>query len=230
MRICTKTALIYLFAIALTALIANANGFRIENFDIAEIEERVSLPDKKLFHEFSIQNFIDIDSYQKKYSELFSSKFKALTTSIVGKIIDSNGNTVGNAEIVIKEIRDTDGDKFPSEVIVKKREWSAFSDSKGTFRIDNIPLVSPIRLSRSFLFGRPFPDNLMISVFVNGSCKYSSTLSSINAVNTYYAVKFLPSLCNVLHKCINKEFDYSKNIIIPNEYKKQDITLNIVVN
>ncbi len=225
-----KTVLICLFTIVLTATIADANYFRIENFDINEIENKVSLSDKKLLHAFSIQNFNDIDLYQKKYSELFSSKFKALTTSIVGKIMDSNGNPIRNARIVIKEIRDTDGDKFPSEVVVKKRKWSTFSDLNGTFKIDTIPLVSPIRLSRSFLFGKPFPDNLMVSVFFDESCKYNSTLSSINIINTYYAVQFLPSLFNVLHKNIKKEFNYSKNIIIPNKYKKQNLTLNIIVN
>ena len=225
-----KTVLIYLSTIVLTAVIADANDFRIENFDINEIENKVSLSDKKLFHEFSIQNFNDIDSYQKKYSELFSSKFKALTTNIVGKITDSNGNPVKNARISIKEIRDTDGDKFPSEIIVKKREWSSFSDSNGTFKIDNIPLVSPIRLSRSFLFGKPFPDNLMVSVFFDENCKYNSTLSSINIVNAYYAIQFLPSLYNILHKHIKKEINCSKNIFIPNKYKKHNITLDIIVN
>lgn len=85
-----------------------------------------------------------------------------------GKVGDANGCSIKNAVAKIEQIRNQRGELYPTEVAVKKDEWSVSTNDNGKYSIDEIPAVWPLRLALCFIRDKKFPNNLQIAFCASG--------------------------------------------------------------
>lgn len=85
-----------------------------------------------------------------------------------GKVGEANGRSIKNAVAKIEQIRNQRGELYPTEVAVKKDEWSVSTNDNGKYSIDEIPAVWPLRLALCFIRDKKFPNNLRIAFCASG--------------------------------------------------------------
>lgn len=159
-------------------------------------------------------------------SEKVDPFFSNIQIRIQGKITDKNGVPIPNANISIKQIRESSGEEFPSEVVVARKEWAAKSNPQGVYQICGIPPFHYIAAMRYILSNQPMPANLKVTVTAPGFKSESMELSAINANVLLLTKEILQLVKNYFDTTEYKLPAINENYDFHDLYKKRDIILN----
>lgn len=152
--------------------------------------------------------------------------FHTLRVKIEGEVRDTNGHPIKNAVVKIEQIRNQRGESYPTEVTVKKDEWSVSTNANGKYSIDDIPAVWPLRLALCFIREKEFPSNLRITFSAEGYEKKTIDASSINKTVVYLSANLIPVLKRIGEAQTGKKLKINYEQSISSQYINDSVIIN----
>lgn len=184
---------------------------------------------KDNFNAAKLKSFLSDRDLSEYFKENIYSYFKSQKVSLVVKVVDENNNAIPGASVHVKQIREASGENFPTEVTIKRKEWSGKTNNQGICNIDNLPPVYYVTMMYYILTSTPIKPNISIDVSSNGFKPVKTEIATLNGNIVFLGKEMLLTIYNN-YKSTNRKFpEINNDYDIPEMYKKDVITLVITM-